>query len=203
MPATGPPTLAIDFGSRFAGTTVVVHRRDHQPGNPLTFLASAKKQDADTMVLDLLGTLPKARVFLDAPLSLPGVYRDLPGDDFDDYHYRRADRALNAMSPMFLGGLTARAMRLAAAHPPVTFHETYPAAQAKRLGLPKTQYKKSLAHLPELTAQLAPLIQAHFDPTHVTTWHHFDALLAWLSAERFARGEAETHGHPVEGVIVM
>lgn len=193
-------TFAIDYGSKLAGTTVVVSGK---PGanTPLTFTASAKKQDADAMIADLLGQHDTARVFLDAPLSLPGVYRQLPG--FDDYHLRRGDRELAAMSPMFLGGLTARAMRLAATHPHGDWHETYPAAQAKRLGLPKEQYKKTADALLPLTAQLAALIASPFDPAHVKTWHHFDALLAWLAAERHARGEADSYGDPAEGVILI
>lgn len=193
-------TFAIDYGSKLAGTTVVVSG-DPTAATPLTFSASAKKQDADAMITDLLAPHDEARVYLDAPLSLPGVYRQLPG--FDDHHLRRGDRALAAMSPMFLGGLTARAMRLASLNPQCTWHETYPAAQAKRLELPKDQYKKNADALPTLTAQLAKRINCPFDLAAVTTWHHFDALLAWLAAERHARGDAKPHGDAAEGVILV
>lgn len=193
-------TFAIDFGSKLAGTTVVVSGVPAS-ATPLTFTASAKKQDADAMITDMLGQYGTAHVFLDAPLSLPGVYRQLPG--FDDFHLRRGDRQLAAMSPMFLGGLTARAMRLAANNPHCTWHETYPAAQAKRLALPKDQYKKAADALPTLTARLADLIESPFDTAQVSTWHHFDALLAWLAAERHARDEAEAYGDEAEGVIII
>ncbi len=195
-----PTTFAIDYGSKLAGTTVVV-QGDPTAAGPLALTASAKKQDADAMIGDLLAGHDAARVFLDAPLSLPGVYRQLSG--FDDYHLRHGDRELAAMSPMFLGGLTARAMRLAAANPHCTWHETYPAAQAKRLGLPKDQYKKNADALPTLTALLAKFIASPFDPAAVTTWHHFDALLAWLAAERHARREAVHYGDADEGFIVV
>lgn len=194
------PTFAIDYGSKLAGTTVVV-QGDPDAEAPLTFTASAKKQDADAMITDLLADQEDARVFLDAPLSLPGVYRQLPG--FNDYHLRRGDRELGAMSPMFLGGLTARAMRLAAENAHCTWHETYPAAQAKRMGLPKDRYKKTVDAIPQLTAELAAQITSPFDAAEVCTWHHFDALLAWLAAERHARGEATVVGHHNEGVINM
>ncbi|MBB6428358.1 DUF429 domain-containing protein [Algisphaera agarilytica] len=195
-----PPTFAIDLGSKLAGTTVVV-QGDPETQTPLSFHASAKKQDADAMIASLLSAHPAATVYLDAPLSLPGVYRQLDG--FDDFHLRRGDRELTAMSPMFLGGLTARAMRLSATHSHCVWHEVYPAAQAKRLELPKDQYKKSTDALPEMTQQLASLIGAPFDRQVVATWHHFDALLAWLTAERHATGEAQSYGHPDEGVILV
>ncbi|MEM1107191.1 MAG: DUF429 domain-containing protein [Planctomycetota bacterium] len=193
-------TFAIDFGSKLAGTTVVV-AGSMASDQPLSFTASKKKQDADAMIANLLAGHNGANVYLDAPLSLPGVYRGLDG--FDDHHLRRGDRKLAAMSPMFLGGLTARAMRLAANTPHCTWHETYPAAQAKRLEFPKDEYKKKADALPRLTTLLAGLIEACFDPAEVQTWHHFDALLAWLAAERHARGEATFHGNPAEGVILV
>ncbi|MEO1237762.1 MAG: DUF429 domain-containing protein [Planctomycetota bacterium] len=194
------PLVAVDYGSRTAGTTVLVHRDPH-PDGPLAFVASAKKQDADALVADTLARLGPAAVFFDAPLSLPGVYRDLPG--FDDFHHRRGDREVNAMSPMFLGGLTARAMKLAARFPDHHWHETYPAAQADRLGLPRGRYKKDPAALTEFTAALADHLDARFDPAAVTTWHHFDALLAYVAAERFASGQHRQIGDPAEGVIVV
>jgi len=193
-------TFAIDYGSKLAGTTVAV-QGDPNAATPLLFHASAKKQDADAMITELLAEHTSVTIFLDAPLSLPGVYQKLPG--FDDYHLRRGDRELGAMSPMFLGGLTARAMRLAAENPHGVWHETYPAAQAKRLELPKDQYKKTADALPTLTAKLAKLTSSPFDAADVNTWHHFDALLAWLTAERHARGEAISHGDPAEGVVIV
>ncbi|MEM8738187.1 MAG: hypothetical protein AAGG38_06875 [Planctomycetota bacterium] len=205
-PPPAPPRVAIDYGSRSAGTTVLVRRAPH-PDGPLVFTASVKKQDADALVADELSRLGPADVYLDAPLSLPGVYRGLPpdadGTPFEDHHYRRGDRQLAAMSPMFLGGLTARAMKLAAAFPGHRWHETYPAAQAKRLALPSDQYKKSADALPVLAARLVEHVAAPFDAAAVTTWHHFDALLAWLAAERCARGEHDTYGHPAEGLILV
>ena len=195
-----PLTFAIDYGSKLAGTTVVVSG-DPAASEPLTFTASAKKQDADAMIADLLLPHDTAEVLLDAPLSLPGVYRQLPG--FNDFHLRRGDRELGAMSPMFLGGLTARAMRLADENKHCTWHETYPAAQAKRLELPKDRYKKNADALPELVAQLAENLKSPFDPEEIKSWHHFDALLAWLAAERHAHGEAESHGDPAEGAILI
>ena len=107
--------FGVDYGSKMAGTTVVAVARERQ----IDLLQSGRKQDADAWLLETAVAQQPDHIFLDAPLSLPGVYRHLPGRS--DYFYREADRELQAMSPMFLGGLTARAMqlheRLRAAYP--------------------------------------------------------------------------------------
>ena len=137
------------------------------------------------------------QVFMDAPLSLPGVYRQLPG--CHDYFFREADRALRAMSPLFLGGLTARAMQLAATTPDaITFYETYPSAVARLLQLEAVGYKKTLPPVVEALQQICPV---PFLPAEVTSWHHADALLAWMAGERFQRQVHITYGVPDEGQI--
>lgn len=137
------------------------------------------------------------QIFIDAPLSLPGVYRELP--QHHDYFFRAADRALRAMSPLFLGGLTARAMQLAATAPdPVRFFETYPSAVARRLGLGELGYKKTL---PPVVEALTNHTSVAFHPDELPTWHHVDALLAWLAGERFLRQEHDVYGTPEEGLI--
>ncbi len=192
----------IDYGSKLAGTTVVC-TFDEGTGR-VHFRASAPKGDADAFLLDyLLQTQPEF-IFLDAPLSLPGVYRGLPG--CGDYFYREADRPLGAMSPMFLGGLTARAMQLAATlrRNGLAVYETYPAAQARLLNLHPEGYKKE-------PAAIGPVL-GHIQKNHpglfseisgATSWHHVDALLALLAAVRFTRGEHLVYGNAEEGVIVV
>lgn len=61
----------------------------------------------------ILNTIEKYSINLvciDAPLSLPGVYFDK--NKFHDYLYRKCDNACKAMSPMFVGAFTARAIQL-------------------------------------------------------------------------------------------
>jgi hypothetical protein len=97
----------IDYGSRSSGNTIMAWSL---AGGNVSFFRPEKGLDADVAVFRVLTEMRPATVGIDAPLSLPGRYRDLPG--CSDYFYRHCDRELKAMSPMFLGGLTARAMRL-------------------------------------------------------------------------------------------
>jgi predicted nuclease with RNAse H fold len=123
----------IDYGSKLAGTTAVAWLDTVTQAIAIT--CSLKGKDADVFLYDCLVKLNPACVFIDAPLSLPGVYS--LGGAYTDHFFRQADKQLQAMSPMFLGGLTARAIKLKkelnAISVPV--FETYPAAQAIRLGL--------------------------------------------------------------------
>jgi predicted nuclease with RNAse H fold len=192
----------IDYGSKLAGTTVVCAFNDGT--GQVHFHALAPKRDADAFLLDyLLQTQPKL-IFLDAPLSLPGVYRDLP--ECQDYFYREADRQLAAMSPMFLGGLTARAMQLEATlrQNGLAVYETYPAAQARRLNLHSEGYKKDPAAIGLVLRQIHKNHPALFSEiTGMASWHHVDALLALLAAVRFTRGEHLVYGNEAEGIIVV
>ena len=81
--------IGIDYGSKLAGTTVLaIFDTDTQH----TLLEqSSKKQDADAFVLSTLCEHPANVVGIDAPLSLPGIYRDLEGNN--DFHYRAASTA--------------------------------------------------------------------------------------------------------------
>ena len=96
--------IGVDYGSKLAGTTVIAYNM----GDGIRLERSKKNQDADQMIIDFVAEYNPQVIGIDAPLSLPGVYTGLVG--FEDYHYRACDKALKAMSPMFLGGLTARAM---------------------------------------------------------------------------------------------
>jgi uncharacterized protein len=182
--------LSIDYGSKLAGTTAVCFEKNNQ----LHLAQSVKKQDADAWLRQLISTKKPAAVYIDAPLSLPGVYRG----EGSDYFYRAGDRAVGAMSPMFLGGLTARAMQLRAAFPAIPFFEIYP-AHLRRTLLPEASfYKKSnLPGFCEMLSQLLPLPLAQ-PPEN---WHQADAVLALLSGWRHGRGEAEAFGDEKEGVI--
>ncbi len=189
----------IDYGSKLAGTTVLATL----DGKTVQCLQSAKKRDADAFLLDALPQFPLTIVGIDAPLSLPGIYRY--GAPFEDYFYREADRALSAMSPMFLGGLTARAMRLRNQLnlPKTEVIETYPGALARKLGLKSHQYKQKMADLPPFLAWWLPQLPFQVDPKMVTSWHHVDAILALFSTWRYQNGQAEIFGQPEEGQIIV
>ena len=192
--------VGIDYGSKLAGTTVCAH---YQLDGAVQFYQSARKSDADLFLETLLLQLKAEHIFLDAPLSLPGVYTD-PAN-YTDYFYRRGDRELKAMSPMFLGGLTARAMRLAAVwrDQERRVYEVYPGAAARRLGLKELNYKKTQGAIPDVAFKLERELPLAFDPRDLRSWHHVDALLALYSGWRFLREEHEFFGDAAEGGIVV
>lgn len=195
-----PSTLScigIDYGSKLAGTTVLACVED----NAIQFHQSRKKQDADQFILDLLEARPgSSYVFLDAPLSLPAAYYGR-GDDF---FYRQADKSVQAMSPMFLGGLTARAIRLThqlrdANH---QVFEVYPGHLARIFGLKPKGYKKEKDALNSLSDSLASAFPYPME-AFPRNWHQFDALLALLTGFRFLQKQHHTFGHPDEGCIIV
>lgn len=120
--------LGVDYGSKLAGTTAVCYL--YSEGNA-AFLSSRKGEDADKMLLDFVLKHGPANLFLDAPLSLPLAYFQGTAHG-TDFFYRQCDRQLGAMSPMFLGGLTARAIKLSFELKNVgaSVFETYPKWQA-------------------------------------------------------------------------
>ncbi len=186
----------IDYGSKMAGTTVIAAMETQS----VVFAASQKGQDADQFIQDWAQDWKPTELFLDAPLSLPGVYTKLEGKH--NYFYRAADQALQAMSPMFLGGLTARAMRLQAtlAQGHIKTYEVYPGALARRLKWNEKGYKKkgdALAMLQAL-AQQEHLTLPSIDKVN---WHMVDAFLALLIGWRYQRGLAQAYGELPEGLI--
>ncbi len=181
--------LAIDYGAKLAGTTATCFVQN----NELQLSQSAKKQDADAWLRSIIAAQQPSAVFMDAPLSLPSVYRGVGSD----YHYRACDRAVGAMSPMFLGGLTARAMQLRAAFPELPFYEAYPAHHVRLLFAGATGYKTDLdLFLEKLTERLPYPFEKYPE-----NWHQVDAALAWLTGWRHGRAEGIAFGEVGEGVI--
>ncbi len=192
--------FAIDYGSRLAGTTAIAF---FQPEKTVRFFHSRKKQDADLLITQLAEAHQPSFIFIDAPLSLPGVYTGLA--EYADYFYRAADRKLGAMSPMFLGGLTARAMRLKATleKKGVKVLETYPAVWAKRWELKKIGYKGKKEFLEPVINVLEENSSIFFEKNALVSWHSVDAFLALYAGLRYLNNEAETIGDPKEGVIII
>jgi predicted nuclease with RNAse H fold len=193
----------IDYGSKLAGTTVITWL---PTASQEVYLESSQKgQDADKFILQTLASIKPEYVFIDAPLSLPGVYSISTGN-YQDYFFRQADKQLQAMSPMFLGGLTARAIKLKREleAQQIKVYETYPAAQAARMGLPAVHYKKNVSAIPAymdiLKRLLAPLT---LDNSAISNWHQVDALLALVGAVRFINNQHQVVGDASEGVIII
>jgi uncharacterized protein len=191
--------LGIDFGSKMAGTTVIC---SYYKGR-LHFDASKNREDADAFITTKLSLLRPELVFIDAPLSLPGRYSG--HEKFADYFYREADRELGAMSPMFIGGLTARAIRLKdwITAQGMTAFETYPSYEAKVLELDAKKYKGDEKHLPLLALEVGEKSGLQVPLAAITDWHHFDALLAFVAGMRYMNGQHRAIGKEEEGVIYV
>lgn len=194
------PLVGIDYGSKLAGTTVIAWSLNRQD---IFFAESKKGRDADAFLLDEITGLEPAGIYIDAPLSLPGVYKNLSG--YENYFYRDADRELQAMSPLFLGGLTARAMQLAArlAVDNIRCTEVYPAALARDLGLKTKGYKKEKDSFFALLAFLCQNYRLKLPADLPSSWHHFDALLALITGLRVEQQLVKVYGNAAEGFIYV
>ncbi|MBD99713.1 MAG: hypothetical protein CMO34_07710 [Verrucomicrobia bacterium] len=191
----------IDFGAKEAGTTVIAYADED---NKVSFCASRKGQNADLFILDKIGEYNNTwLVFIDAPLSLPRVYQG--GATTQDYFYREADRITGAMSPMFLGGLTARAMKIATElrRQGITVVETYPSKLAEVLSLKSMGYKGRKENLILVCNKLKEISELDFDNAEVKNWHYFDALLSLYSAKRYEIQASMEFGNVIEGTITV
>jgi predicted nuclease with RNAse H fold len=189
--------LGIDYGSKTSGFTAAA---GYSSKGVVQVHQSTKGKDADAWLLDLIKNLKPKYIAIDAPLSIPGVFID-PAS-FNNYHYRECDRLAGAMSPMFLGGLTARAMQLSAKLKALEIEsviETYPKMVCSTLGLDMKRYKKDDAYLEELNF-VDFLNNAQLDDP-VKNWHQWDALMALLACLKHKNGTAEAIGDPLEGII--
>jgi predicted nuclease with RNAse H fold len=181
--------FGIDYGSKLAGTTAV----SFLDGNNLIIVQSKKKQDADLMIEELVEKHQPEHLFIDVPLSLPGVYKDDAA--YHDYFYRACDRTLGAMSPMFLAGLTARGIKICAdfRKKGIESYETYPTALAKYLGIEEWEHvfsatKKTFS---QLTIQ------------QPKSKHQADSLLCFLAGHRYQQGISKIVGNEKEGLIYL
>jgi predicted nuclease with RNAse H fold len=192
--------IGVDYGAKEAGTTAATMLVQGQ----LQVWQSTAGQDADRWLLELVQELNPKVIYMDAPLTLPKVYSQGTYSSSADFFYRQADREVQAMSPMFIGGLTARAIKLRSqlAEQGVAMLETHPSALVKKV-LPQLQgYKKSQQALSEYTGALQGFIpvKLHALPQN---WHQFDALLAWFSGYRHQLGQSVLYGEAQEGRIIV
>jgi predicted nuclease with RNAse H fold len=184
--------IGVDYGSKMAGTTAVCYAHNEQ----LILQQSLVKKDADAWLSETIKKSNYHNVYLDAPLSLPKAFFS-KGTDF---FYRDCDRLCSAMSPMFLGGLTARAMKLQHQESHLTFLETYPGYLAKKVLLIKDQYlkkEKYATHLDQYLSDVLPIPLLEMP----TNWHQVDAILCWISGWRAHQKIGLQIGDPEEGII--
>lgn len=185
--------LGIDFGARHSGNTALCRRER----GLFVFERVAKGLDSDEWVEHRVLELAPTAVYIDAPLSLPGAYFGRGSDHF----YREADRLAGGMSPMFLGGLTARAIRLAEGwrKAGIAVHEAYPSAFVRRSWefLSISAGKAIPKHTLRLMAGMCLL-----PPPDPKDRHEADAWLCWVIGHRHQQGEARALGRADEGVIL-
>jgi predicted nuclease with RNAse H fold len=181
--------VGIDYGAKMSGNTVIAFIKENQ-----VFLEQVdKKIDADNWLIIKLQEHHFTSVYLDAPLSLPAAYFG-SGTNF---HYRDCDVITKAMSPMFLGGLTARAMSLK--HQlDISFYEVYP-AHFQRTTIISEFYKQDIDlfledYLKKITINLNSIPE---------NWHQVDALLALTSGIRHQQNKHLSIGNPNEGIIII
>lgn len=181
--------VGIDYGSKLAGTTVIAYTQE----NEVHLMSSFKKQDADQMIIDFLKENKTEMVGIDAPLSLPKVYSGVG----EDYFYRSCDKSLKAMSPMFLGGLTARAMKLNA-QVELDLKEVYPGALARGLHLKEFDYK---GKNPNYQMMLDRLNWDYVIKEWPNSSHQMDAILALFIVWKIKKDQAQLIGDADEGLI--
>ncbi len=164
--------MGIDFGSKNAGTTAIAWLNKK---GLLEYKQSSKNQNADAFILEHIAALKIELVGIDAPLSIPKGLLDLKNNL--DCFYRESDRKLGAMSPLFLGGLTARAIALKKTlmKQSVAVHETYPAAFIKHKQLKAFYNKKAANQIAAFNLSAHHLIP--FDLPQTSSWHVIDACI--------------------------
>lgn len=193
--------FGIDYGGKLTGNTVIAVFNQ----GSIFFLDIDEGTDADSFIYNAADHYRPSKIFIDAPLSLPGVYSKLSG--FKNYHFRKADLELRAMSPMFIGGLTARAIELKEDLETlgIQVFETYPRIIARRLNLKECDYKGSLHSIEACKEKVLEILpdSIKVDDDEIITWHHLDALLALISAINSLYGKSEVFGHKKEGLIYI
>lgn len=188
----------IDFGAKKAGTTAIAVLENEV----VVVEQCSKKDDADRWLMEKVEQYQPSIIAIDAPLSLPKIYSDQSVEG--DYFYRKCDRSLKAMSPMFLGGLTARAIKLNRLwkRKGINVIETYPGHLAQRFDKSNLRYKKDKKHIKYICDQVN-LFHNWSLKTPLDSWHQTDALLALSGVYRYSKGLTESYGTADEGLIYV
>lgn len=186
--------IGIDLGARSSGNTVICRRER----GLFVFERTQQGKDGDAWLEDRIHEMRPGAIYIDAPLSLPGAYFGRGSDHF----FRAADVQARGMSPMFLGGLTARAIRLAEhwRGQGIAVHEVYPAALIRRAWehLHIAPGRAIPRHKLRIMAGMCTL-----PPPAPADRHEADAWLCWVIGHRHRGGKAIAFGVPEEGLILV
>lgn len=182
----------VDFGAKASGNTAVAI----SDGSNILIHQVEKGADADKWLKEILESFPPVLVAIDAPLSLPEAWCGGEGDLF----YRKCDLELKAMSPLFLGGLTARAVqfRRVLEEKKIEVIECYPKGFVQKI---------LNGNYPEvgevIDKNLKKIIAGHHLSLNQlpVNDHQIDAVLSLIMANRFQEGLAYPFGEVEEGLI--
>ena len=181
--------LGIDLGSKTSGTTAICYLRDK-----LQIGLCPEQMNADQYLLNCIEETEPDEIWIDAPLSLPAAYYG----NGDDFFYRKCDRKLGGMSPMFLGALTARAIKLAThwRTQDIEVNEVYPAHIGKKIEASK--YRGSEHDLVAFNELLSIRLTRS---VKCSNWHEIDAVLAWWTGHLNKETSIQWIGDEEEGRI--
>ncbi|MFN7012828.1 MAG: hypothetical protein ACK4ON_01005 [Bacteroidia bacterium] len=190
--------LGIDLGNKGSGNTALCYLLN----NTLQLHQIKKGKDEFSIILDVIDKYSIRLVCIDAPLSLPRVYFDK--NKFNDYMYRECDKACKAMSPMFVGAFTARAIQLKnmLENKKSQVIEVYPKKLVETINLTAYYPNKKENKVPnELILNLKKEIPYNFCKPE--TLHQLDALICWQSGFRYLNKKHLEFGHKKEGIIIV
>jgi predicted nuclease with RNAse H fold len=190
--------LGIDLGSKNSGNTALCYNHN----NALHFIQSRKGEDEFDLIFKTIEKQAIKIICIDAPLSLPGVYFEK--NSYKDYFYRECDRLCKAMSPMFIGAFTARAIQLKnlLEEKNLVVLEVYPKKLVEVLNLKAIYPSKKENNVPnELIEKTKHLLPLAFQK--INNMHQYDSLLCWLSGYRYLKKEHTVFGNKTEGQIIV
>ncbi len=190
--------LGIDLGNKGSGNTALCFLLK----NKLHFKQTQKGEDEFALILNTIEKYSINLVCIDAPLSLPGAYFDK--NKFHDYMYRECDKSCKAMSPMFVGAFTARAIQLKnlLEENNIKVIEVYPKKLVELLNLSSLYPLKKEKTIPSELINKTIEITA-FPISKINSMHQYDALLCWLCGYRFSNNQHLEFGNKKEGLIIV
>jgi predicted nuclease with RNAse H fold len=188
----------VDYGAKLSGNTAVAILKKGK----VELFKTKVKENADDFIVEVLTKHQVKMVFIDAPLSLPRSYQGIKEETVPEFFYRQCDKETGAMSPLFLGGLTARAIALKYLlnQKGIEVYETYPSYLCRLLNIERV---KTADGVFEMFHRIKNELNGLFGNIEPQTIHEIDALLALYSAIRFCQQQHVVLGDASEGEILV
>lgn len=188
----------VDYGAKLSGNTAIAILNKGK----VQLFKTKVKENADDFIMEVLTTQQVNRVFIDAPLSLPRSFHGFKDEAEPEFFYRQCDKQTGAMSPMFLGGLTARAIALKYLlnKKNIEVLETYPSYLCRLINLERV---KTADGVFEMFHRIKKELNGLFGNIEPQTIHEIDALLALYSAIRYCQQQHVVLGDAEEGEILV